>query len=167
MPDPISLIASVITILEAINRGIGFAKAFYRAPDELQRLEVCVNISLLHILRAHVYGGFEDHHRTFKSQANAKFEQDQVGHFSNYMKEINDAALDPQSPILAASLCRAETTVKQLDQLIQTKIIKSANGSKQGRRRSWLRNKSRIHKLKDALREHQQDLHAAITSSNL
>ena len=68
---------------------------------------------------------------------------------------------------VTSALLRAERTIQRLNQLVQIRLLKNAEGTSRVRRRAWARNKSKILRLQDALKEHRAELVAAMTASNL
>ena len=68
---------------------------------------------------------------------------------------------------VTSALLGAERTIQRLNQLVQIRLLKKVEGTSRVRRRAWVRNKSKILKLQDALREHRAELVAAMTATNM
>ena len=93
--------------------------------------------------------------------------QEQVGNFTSILKEIDDQQALSLSTVITRNLSRAKLTLEQLDQLIRARILKNVNGTSRARRRAWTRNKSKVGKFQDALKDHRMDLLAAISANSL
>ena len=68
---------------------------------------------------------------------------------------------------MATSLLEAKTTLDQLNDILQSKILRIANGTSRARRRAWMRNKSKVSKLCSAIRDHKLNLIAAMDAQSL
>ena len=68
---------------------------------------------------------------------------------------------------VTSALSGAERTIQRLNQLVQVRLLKKVEGTSRVRRRAWARNKSKILKLQDALKEHRAELVAAMTASKM
>ena len=67
---------------------------------------------------------------------------------------------DYRSAGVTSALSGAERTMQRLNQLVQIRLSKKVEGTSRVRRRAWVRNKMKILKLQDALREHRAELRA-------
>ena len=74
---------------------------------------------------------------------------------------------DYRSASVTSALLVAERTMQRLNQLVQIRLSKKVEGTSRVRRRAWVRNKTKILKLQDALKEHRAELVASITASNM
>ena len=74
---------------------------------------------------------------------------------------------DYRTASVISALPGAERTIHRLNQLVQIRLSKKVEGTSRVRRRAWVRNKTKILKLQDALREHRAELVAAMTASNM
>jgi hypothetical protein len=83
------------------------------------------------------------------------------------VKEINGQHSSSTSTNVTASLARAQHTIEQLDQLIKVKLLRLVNGTYRARRRAWTRNKAKVYQLRDAMKEHRDNIIAAMSSNNL
>jgi hypothetical protein len=159
MLDGVALIASVITIATVVIEGVQHAKTFYRAFEEFRTLQASSTLrARFHRRFFHIIHFFT---LIFSSL------QEQVEHFTNLVKEINDQHAVSLSSVIKTSLSRAKITLEQLDQLIQVKILKNVNGTSRARRRAWTRNRSKVYKIQNALKEHRVNLLAAISANSL
>ena len=74
---------------------------------------------------------------------------------------------DYRSAGLTSALLGAERTMQRLNQLVQIRLSKKVDGTSRVRRRAWVRNKTKILKLQDALKEHRAEFVASMTASNM
>jgi hypothetical protein len=147
MGDMIGILSGLVTLTEVVIRGIKIAKTLYQAPGELTVVQVS---------------------RTNTSNFSDSFVlQGQLEHFTDLVKEIHSHHSSSTSSNVAASLTRAQHTIEQLDQLIQVKLLRIVNGTYRARRRAWTRNKSKVNQLRDAIKEHRDNILAAMSSNNL
>jgi hypothetical protein len=69
--------------------------------------------------------------------------------------------------LLSTPISRAMTILKDLQEVINAKLIAQGRGSDRVRRTAWLLNKSRIVSLHDNLKETRETLWVAISASLL
>lgn len=81
--------------------------------------------------------------------------------------EIKERNASPSSEALAETLFRAKLSLEELKHLLDSKIVKKDSLASQARKRMWLRNRSKIRRLHEALREHRINLLAAISANAL
>ena len=93
--------------------------------------------------------------------------QEQLEHFICLLEEIDGHRRPSDSPAITTALFRAKATIEQLNRLLQEKIVRNAYCSAQARRRAWTRNRSKIYRMKAALKEHRANLVAAISVNTL
>ena len=69
--------------------------------------------------------------------------------------------------IVMITLSKAQATIDQLNQLIETKLLKHTVGeTSKARRRAWGRNKSKIQRFRDDLLQSRENLLAALTANS-
>ncbi|MCJ1385587.1 hypothetical protein MMC17_008710 [Xylographa soralifera] len=150
MGDVVGLIASVIAIAQVVTEGVKHAKTFFQAQKELEALQ------------ARVFS--ED---PLVIGVSLKYYPEQLEHFTNLIKEIHSQHTMSSSAVITASVLRAKLTMEQLNQLIHIKILKNVDGTARARRRAWTRNKSKLYRLQDVLKEHRENFAAALTANSL
>lgn len=61
----------------------------------------------------------------------------------------------------------AKSTLEKLSQLVQVKLLKNIHGTSRARKRAWARNKSKVYKMQNELKELRASLKAAMGASSL
>ena len=92
--------------------------------------------------------------------------QEQLLQFQDLVKTVKENERYRCAGVTSA-LLGAERTIQRLNQLVQIRLLKKVESTSRVRRRAWARNKSKILKLQDALKEHRAELVAAMTASKL
>ena len=83
------------------------------------------------------------------------------------VREIDSQPVISLSNVVKTALSRAKLMLDNLDQLMQVKLLKNADGSIRIRRRAWARNKSKVDRAKSQLKEQRMSLVAAISAGSL
>lgn len=83
------------------------------------------------------------------------------------MREIDNQSAVSLPIVITTALSRVKLMLDNLDQLMQVKLLKCADGSIRTRRRAWARNKSKVNKAKSELNEQRINLIAAVSASSL
>lgn len=83
------------------------------------------------------------------------------------VREIDNQIAVSLPTVITTALSRAKVLLDDLDQLMQVKLLKSADDSIRTRRRAWAQNKSKINRVKSELNEQRINLIAAISASSL
>lgn len=159
MAEVIGLIGSVIAIAAFVNDGVKRAKALYRASEELEALQVNATIGVRTSPSILPPGS--------TSLLISSLLKEQLENFTSLVNEIDIQPENSLSTAISTNLSRAKLTLEQLDQLLKAKVSRNANGTPRARRRAWTRNRSKVYKLQDALKEHRLNLLAAMSARNL
>lgn len=93
--------------------------------------------------------------------------QEHVEQFVTLVEEIRGQCTDSPSTVIATALSRAKHTLDKLNQLVQGKLVKNIHGTSRARRRLWARNKSKIDRIQNELKEHRANLTAALSAKNM
>lgn len=93
--------------------------------------------------------------------------KEQIEDFACLVNEIENQPAISLSITISTLLSRAKLSLEQLDQIVKNKILRNANGTPRARRRAWVKNRSKICRIQDALKEHRLNLLAAMGSSSL
>lgn len=93
--------------------------------------------------------------------------KEQIEDFTSLLDEIDRQRTASISTTISTSLSRAKLTLEQLDQIVKNKLLRNANGGSRARRRAWVRNKSKVCNIQNALKEHRLNLLAAMGTTNL
>ena len=83
------------------------------------------------------------------------------------VREIDNQTAVSLPTVITIALSRAKLMLDNLDQLMQVKLLKSADGSIRTRRRAWAQNKSKVNRAKSELNEQRINLIAAVSASSL
>lgn len=94
-------------------------------------------------------------------------EKEQLRSFCDVVEHIEKTNEVSQRPTLQASLSRAYKIIKDLHGLVTTKLIDSRDGTTRARRRAWLRNKRKIVRLQDKLKDVREALLGAVCTDLL
>ena len=90
---------------------------------------------------------------------------EQLEDFTRLVAEVESHLTVSNSTLVADCLRRARASIDKLDQIVRRKILVTIKGTALTRRRAWMKNKSKICRLQDALKEHRAGLLVA-TSAN-
>ena len=93
--------------------------------------------------------------------------QAQVEHFSILLEGIHHQEGVCNSAAVATILSTAKSTLEKLNQLVQVKLVKNMHGTSRARKRAWARNKSKVYKMQNELKELRASLTAAMGASCL
>ncbi|KAH7343030.1 hypothetical protein BKA65DRAFT_552634 [Rhexocercosporidium sp. MPI-PUGE-AT-0058] len=91
--------------------------------------------------------------------------QGQLEYFNAILSEI-EKSYSYDSGLINTTLGRARLTIEQIHQLIDLKLLKTNGSTSRTRRRAWARHKSKIHTLRDALKECRENLMAALSANS-
>jgi hypothetical protein len=80
---------------------------------------------------------------------------------------INDLNQNPTESIVGTTLSRGQQIIEQLHQLVTVKLVKHGRGSDRARRRAWVRNKSKVLRLRDSLKEARETIVVALTANTM
>lgn len=157
MAEVVGLISGIITIVAAVSEGLKSANAVRCASEDFETLQVTLlnshcSIRLIHVL--------------WTLQAYRLILQEQILQFQVLVNTVKENE-DYRSTGVTSALLGAERTIQRLNQLVQIRLLRKVEGTSRFRRRAWARNKSKILKLQDTLREHRAELVAAMTASNM
>ena len=157
MAEAIGLISGIITVVAAVSEGLKSASAVRCASEDFERLQVTLlnfhcSIRLIHVL--------------WTLQAYRLILQEQLVQFQVLVNTVKENE-DYRNAGVTSALLGAERTIQRLNQLVQSRLLKKLEGTSRVRRRAWVRNKTKILKLQDALREHRAELVAAMTASKM
>ncbi|PVH89984.1 hypothetical protein DL98DRAFT_647652 [Cadophora sp. DSE1049] len=92
--------------------------------------------------------------------------QDQLECFNVMLAEIEKCHNHDWPGLVSTTLGRARLTIEQIHQLVELKLLKTNGSTSRARRRAWARHKSKIHSLRDALRECRENLTTALSASS-
>ena len=82
------------------------------------------------------------------------------------MSEIDHLSLSTNSTSIESILVRAKLAIDQICQIIKVKILRNINGTQKAKRRAWARNKSKLLRLGEGLKEIRNNLMVAIGANN-
>lgn len=88
-------------------------------------------------------------------------------HFSILLEGIHRQERVCNSVAVATTLSTAKSTLEKLNQLVQVKLLKNMHGTSRARKRAWARNKSKVYKMQNELKELRASLTAAMGASTL
>lgn len=83
------------------------------------------------------------------------------------VKEIDNQPAVSLPTAITSALSRAKHVLDSLDQLMQVKLLRSADCSTRTRQRAWARNQSKVNRAKGKLKESRTNLIAAVSASSL
>ncbi|MCJ1429915.1 hypothetical protein MMC29_007830 [Sticta canariensis] len=91
----------------------------------------------------------------------------QVEHFSILLEGIHRQEGVYNSAAVATILSTVNSTLEKLNQLVQVELVKNMHGTSRARKRAWARNKSKVYKMQNELKELRASLTAAMGASSL
>lgn len=83
------------------------------------------------------------------------------------MNEMQGHHVESLSPVVATYLTRVKLKLEQLDVLIKTKLLVTRNGTSRARRGIWLRNKAKVARIHEALKQLRMNLLATISANQV
>ena len=145
----VAFIASVITVATLVHDGIKLGKSLYRASEEFDALLVIQARSANSAFIASL-------------PLMPSLNKDQTESFLILVNEIKIQPVDSLSTAICKTLSRARYDLEQVNHILQAKVLRNVDGTSRARRRAWARDKSKIYKIREALKEHRLDLMAAM-----
>ena len=88
-------------------------------------------------------------------------------HFSILLDDIRRQDGACHSATVAPILSKAQSTLEELDQLLQVKFLRNIHSTSRARKRAWARNRSKVYKMQNDLKELRASLIAAMGASSL
>ena len=113
-----------------------------------------------------LYYGIETAKTLYQTVDDLRCLQDELQDFSELMVNLENLHFDKSFNIVEPALIRVKFTIEQICQIIQVKILKNKNGSWRARKRAWFRNRSRLMRLRDSLRESKNELSIAMSANS-
>jgi len=92
--------------------------------------------------------------------------QDQLENFNGMLAEIEKSHNHVLPGPVFTTLERSKLAIEQIRQLVELKLLKTNGSTSRARRRAWARHKSKIHSLRDILRECRENLTIALSASS-
>lgn len=147
----------------AINRSLASTVTISRIVDFPTMEAIGLASSIIQLVQV-VTKGLELARTLYKAPEEFAALQQELDSFHTVMTEVSKLSGDIPNGIIHAPLTHAHLTISQLRSLFDDTLLRKSKSSVTVRRRAWAKNKNKIRRLREAVKERSNSLIIALSA---